>query len=125
MVLAEWHFQTFTSNISYYSSPPAISILKDTLFSQIISDSVIHGQTIISPTQGYITAELNLTNTRHCSYSYQTFIPVGYQKQIYTLKQRVCVNDTLTLFDNSSYYGNAYPYWADSTRAKNNLEKFG
>ena len=121
IVKAEWRFETRSSYLSI-----AGTVLSAQNFTQDLilpNDSIIHGQTYISPTQGVVFATLKLTNSRGCNMSSQSFVTLGIMKDIAVSNTRICLGDTVVLYDFGQYYSSSYNYWADSNRAKLNLEK--
>jgi gliding motility-associated-like protein len=118
---AEWTFETRSSYLSQQGM-----VLHSQSFTQVLlppNDSIIHGHTYISPTQGVVFVTLKLTNTRGCVLTSQTFITLGFMKDIAVSNTSVCLGDSVGLFDYARYYTNNRDYWADSNRAKLNLEK--
>ncbi|MFI5222068.1 MAG: PKD domain-containing protein, partial [Bacteroidia bacterium] len=121
IVKAQWFYQLQSSYLSMGGL-----IIKSGSINQYLTpplDSVIHGQTLVMPAQGVLFVSLQLTNSRGCQMGYQSFITLGYQKDIAIYKDNICLGETDTLYDQVVYYTSMYPYWADSGRALANKEK--
>jgi len=117
---ARWHFETQ----SLFLSVNGILNKYDTTQTLTLpNDSIIHGQTYISPEQGIIFVQLTLTNSRGCDLTAQQFVPLGFSKDIAFSNTQICFGDTVVLYDYARYVNSNYDFWADSTRAKLNLEK--
>ncbi len=118
---AEWTFETRSSFMSAQGA-----LIKYQAFTQNLvppNDSIIHGQTYISPNQGVVLATLTLTNSRRCNLYSQIYLPLGFMKDVAVSNTNICLGDSVVLYDYGRYYTSNRDFWADTNRAKLNLEK--
>ncbi len=128
----------FTSNYNpniHYCKNSTITFFPDTKYQDSIGSMVWDwgdGSSTnginFSPTphtfkqSGFYKVVLTITMINGCAAIDSTRIKIGLSENIGFLKGEICLDDTVQLLEHINYWGDAYPWWSNASRAGQNKE---